>query len=48
MGLYSTADQFEVDLPPRVVSNVFPSGVWVMTVAVDVQTAIDALGDEPD
>jgi hypothetical protein len=48
MGLYSMADQFEVDLPPRVVSNVFPAGVWVVTVAVDVQTAIDALGDEPD
>jgi len=43
MGLYSTADQFEVDLPPRVVSNVFPAGVWAVTGTVDVNAAIDLL-----
>jgi hypothetical protein len=41
MGLYSTADQFEVDLPPRVVSNVFPTGVWVMTETISIEEAIN-------
>jgi hypothetical protein len=43
MGLYSTADQFEVDLPPRVVSNVFPAGVWAVTEAADLLDVIDSL-----
>jgi hypothetical protein len=41
MGLYSMADQFEVDLPPRVVSNVFPTGVWVMTETISIEEAIN-------
>jgi hypothetical protein len=43
MGLYSMADQFEVDLPPRVVSNVFPAGVWAVTEAADLLDVIDSL-----
>jgi hypothetical protein len=43
MGLYSMADQFEVDLPPRVVSNVFPAGVWVVTEAAELLNVIDSL-----
>lgn len=43
MGLYSMADQFEVDLPPRVVSNVFPAGVWVMVDATDLLDIIDSM-----
>jgi hypothetical protein len=43
MGLYKAADLFEVDLPPRVVSNVFPAGVWEVTEAVNVNAAIDLL-----
>ena len=43
LGLHGTADLFDVDLTPRVVSNVFPAGVWVVSGTIDVQTAIDQM-----
>jgi hypothetical protein len=42
-GLYGSADWFDQDLAPKVVSNVFPAYVWVVTGTVDVQEAINSL-----